>query len=90
MNTKFKKIKKGKAKKKKQTPQKTARNPPQKKTKQRKQRQQQQQPLSKQMEEGKGRAKGNGDIKRAEARNPKLQQAYAFWNELALGLDQRP
>ena len=70
-------------------------NPP--KTPQKKQRkqrqqqqQQQQQPLSKQMEEGKGRAKGNGDIKRAEARNPKLQQAYAFWNELALGLDQRP
>ena len=40
------------------------------------------------MEEGKGRANGNGVIKRAEAMNPKLQEDYAFWNQLALGLDQ--
>ena len=42
------------------------------------------------MDEGKGRKKGNGEREGAEEMNPKLQEAYAFLNELALGLDLRP
>ena len=38
----------------------------------------------------KGKQKRQGERKGAEAMNPKLQQAYVFRNELALGLDQRP
>jgi hypothetical protein len=41
-------------------------------------------------EEGKGRTKGSGERKGAAEMNPKLQEAYAFLNELALGLEQRP
>ena len=58
-------------------------------SKQWEQQQQQQQP-SEQTEEGKGRKIGQGDTEGAEAMHPELQQFYAFWNELALGLDQRP
>ena len=41
------------------------------------------------MEEGKGREKA-AEREGAEEMNPKLQEAYAFLNELALGLDLRP
>ena len=41
-------------------------------------------------EEGKGRTTGSGERKGAAEMNPKLQEAYAFLNELALGLEQRP
>jgi hypothetical protein len=41
-------------------------------------------------EEGKGRKKGSGERKGVAEMNPKLQEAYAFLNELALGLEQRP
>ena len=34
--------------------------------------------------------KGSGERKGAAEMNPKLQEAYAFLNELALGLEQRP
>ena len=40
--------------------------------------------------ETKGKQKRQGERKGAEAMNPKLQQAYVFRNELALGLDQLP
>ena len=46
---------------------------------------------SKQTQKGRKKRgkKGNRERKAAEEMNPKLQEAYAFLNELALGLDQR-
>ena len=46
---------------------------------------------SKQKQKGRKKRgkKGNRERKAAEEMNPKLQEAYAFLNELALGLDQR-
>ena len=64
---------------KKKNPQKTQKHQPEKKKKK---------------ENNKGRKKrnkkGNRERKGAAEMNPKLQEAYAFLNDLALGLEQRP